>query len=72
MSIAKGDHLVIKRGDHIVGPEDGESYHEFEVLETPEPSTIALRDVKAGETISPGDYQHVFKSGYIVKLNVVL
>lgn len=35
MSLAKGDHVVIKRGEKIIGPED-EAYHEYEVLEQPE------------------------------------
>ena len=30
MSLARGDHLVIKRDGKIV---DGESYHEFEVMD---------------------------------------
>ncbi|KKM77544.1 hypothetical protein LCGC14_1368900 [marine sediment metagenome] len=34
MSLAKGDHLVIKRDGKILGPED-EAYHEFEVMEEP-------------------------------------
>ena len=35
MSLTAGDHLVIKRGEKIVGPED-EAYHEFEVMDFPE------------------------------------
>ncbi len=34
MSLAVGDHLVIKRGDQIIGPEN-EAYHEFEVMDYP-------------------------------------
>ena len=34
MSLSKGDHLVIKRGEKIIGPED-EAYHEFEVMDQP-------------------------------------
>ncbi len=35
MSLAKGDHLVIKRDGKILTPDCGEAYHEFEVAETP-------------------------------------
>lgn len=34
MSLAKGDHLVIKRNDKVLGPDD-EAYHEFEVMDFP-------------------------------------
>ena len=34
MSLSKGDHLVIKRGEKILGPAD-EAYHEFEVMDQP-------------------------------------
>lgn len=34
MSLAKGDHLVIKRGEKILTPAD-EAYHEFEVMDNP-------------------------------------
>lgn len=34
MSLSKGDHLVIKRGEKILGPDD-EAYHEFEVMDQP-------------------------------------
>ena len=34
MSLSKGDHLVIKRGERILGPDD-EAYHEFEVMDQP-------------------------------------
>ena len=35
MSLGRGDHLVIKRGEKIIGPAD-EAYHEFEVMNSPE------------------------------------
>ena len=34
MTLAKGDHLVIKRGGKVV---EGEAYHEFEVMELTAP-----------------------------------
>ena len=40
MSLTMGDHLVIKRGDKIIGPED-EAYHEFEVMQDPIYSSVA-------------------------------
>ncbi|KKM87670.1 hypothetical protein LCGC14_1266480 [marine sediment metagenome] len=46
MSLTKGDHLVIKRGDHVLTPADGELYHEFEVMSTPE-----LENVTSGEDV---------------------
>ena len=44
MSLAKGDHLVIKRGDHVLTPADGESYHEFEVTTTPQLEYVTSGD----------------------------
>ena len=55
MTISVGDHLVIKRGDKVIGPED-EAHHEYEVLETgygsgtstdPDPDTGTARSVVA-------------------------
>lgn len=35
MTLSKGDHLVIKRGDHIVDPIE-EAFHEYEVMNSPQ------------------------------------
>ena len=51
MSLAKGDHLVIKRGDHVLTPADGESYHEFEVMSTP-----VLESITSGEDVDASYY----------------
>lgn len=39
MTLTRGDHLVIKRGDQILGPED-EAYHEFKVITDPIPQAL--------------------------------
>jgi len=33
MSLAKGDHLVIKRNGLILTPDAGEAYHEFKAMD---------------------------------------
>ena len=35
MTLTKGDHLVIKRGDKVLTDADDEAYHEFEVVDYP-------------------------------------
>jgi hypothetical protein len=57
MSLRVGDHLVIKRNGKIVEPES-EGYHEFEVVEQP-------------EHFSAPNRKYEYKTGYLVKVEVV-
>ncbi len=57
MSLRVGDHLVIKREGKIVSPGD-EAYHEFEVMAEP-------------DWFSAPDSKFPYKTGYVVKLEVV-
>lgn len=42
MTLAKGDHLVIKRDGKII---EGEAYHEYKVLNSPEHFPIDISEV---------------------------
>jgi len=53
MTLAKGDHLLIKRGDKVYAtPQDGMMYHEFEVTgeypttKNPEPDDPDQRPIQ--------------------------
>lgn len=70
MSLTKGDRLVIKRGGHILTPDAGEAYHEFEVME--EPEAVSFKPdgspVDASYVWQEGD---VLTPGYVVKVRVI-
>jgi len=56
MTLAVGDHLLIKRNGMVIVSEEAESYHEFEVME---PGAEYLGQAEDGATL------------YSVKLKVI-
>lgn len=57
MTLRIGDHLVIKRDGKII-TEQEEAYHEFEVVAQP-------------DYFPAPESRHQYKTGYVVKLEVV-
>ena len=66
MSLAHGDHLVIKRNGTILGPED-EAYHEF-VVTTRSPFT---RPPKEGDENHPDAAGGPYQAYYDITMQVV-